>query len=94
MTRPTTQREKASALLQRAASPLSTAAMAGMDEQKAWFRDLSAEDRSWVGMIVQAGIRGFTTWFRDHGDSWDLSTEADSAIAAQVFGAAPRAWPA
>ncbi len=65
--------------------------MAGMDEQKAWFRDLSAEDRSWVGMIVQAGIRGFTTWFRDHGDSWDLSTEADSAIAAQVFGAAPRA---
>lgn len=65
--------------------------MAGMDTEKAWFRDLSAENRSWVGMIVQAGIRGFISWFRDHADSWDLSTEADSPIAAQVFGAAPRA---
>ncbi|KQY51695.1 MULTISPECIES: PucR family transcriptional regulator [unclassified Nocardioides] len=91
MTRPTTPREDASALLQRAVGPLSTAAMAGMDTEKAWFRDLSAENRSWVGMIVQAGIRGFISWFRDHADSWDLSTEADSPIAAQVFGAAPRA---
>lgn len=65
--------------------------MNGMDQQKAWFRELSAEDRSWVGMIVQAGIRAFVTWFRDHGDSWNLSVEQDSAIAAEVFGAAPRA---
>ena len=25
----------------------------------------SAEDRSWVGMIVQAGIKGFVDWYRD-----------------------------
>ena len=30
-----------------------------------WFRELSAEDRSWVGMIVQAGIRGFVDWYRE-----------------------------
>ncbi len=65
--------------------------MAGMDAQKAWFRDLSAEDRSWVGMIVQAGISEFVRWFGEHDDSWSLSTEKDSALAAQVFGAAPRA---
>nr|WP_246280579.1 helix-turn-helix domain-containing protein [Nocardioides daedukensis] len=77
--------------LQRAAGQLGTAAMAGMDTQKAWFRDLSAEDRSWVGMIVQAGISEFVRWFGEHGDSWQLSTETDTAIASQVFGAAPRA---
>ncbi len=65
--------------------------MTRMESDKVWFTDLSAEDRSWVGMIVQAGIRGFVTWYRDHGDSKTVSTDADSAIAAQVFGAAPRA---
>ena len=65
--------------------------MTAMDTQKSWFREMSAENRSWVGMIVQAGIRGFITWFGHHGDTWDLSDEADSPIAAQVFGAAPRA---
>ena len=30
--------------------------------------ELSAEDRSWVGLIVQAGIRGFVDWYRDSGD--------------------------
>ncbi|MBD8869942.1 helix-turn-helix domain-containing protein [Nocardioides sp. MJB4] len=65
--------------------------MARMDSDKEWFRDLSAQDRSWVGMIVQAGIQGFIHWYRDHAESWTLSTETDSAIAAEVFGAAPRA---
>ena len=43
-----------------------------------------------MGMIVQAGIQGFVTWYRDHGDP-HRRHDADSAIAAQVFGAAPRA---
>ena len=54
-----------------------------------WFRELSAEDRSWVGLIVQAGIRGFVDWYRDPGDP--TTPPADSALAAAVFGAAPRA---
>ena len=29
-----------------------------------WFAELSAESRSWVGQILQAGIQGFVDWFR------------------------------
>jgi hypothetical protein len=88
---PSALREEASDQLFREVGTLSTAAMTRMESDKAWFTDLSAEDRSWVGMIVQAGIQGFVTWYRDHGDSRTVATDADSAIAAQVFGAAPRA---
>src|SRR3546814_6299657 len=42
-------------------------------------------------MIVQAGISEFVRWFGEHGYSWQLSTETDTAIASQGFGAAPRA---
>lgn len=84
-------RERAATLLIRAVGTLSTAAMARMDEEKRWFRELSAEDRSWVGSIVQAGVTGFAEWFRGHDESWDLSTDSDAAIAADVFGAAPQA---
>src|SRR3546814_17049765 len=42
-------------------------------------------------MIVQAGISEFVRWFGEHGYSWQLSTETDTAIASQVFGAGPRA---
>lgn len=49
-----------------------------------WFSGLSAQDRSWVGLIVQAGIRQFVEWY-DRGDAPDLVP-----LAASVFGAAPR----
>jgi hypothetical protein len=55
-----------------------------------WFRDLPAEDRAWVGQIVQAGIQGFVEWYEsDAGTTGALW--ADSAVAASVFGVAPRA---
>jgi sugar diacid utilization regulator len=50
-----------------------------------WFAELSAESRSWVGQILQAGIQGFVDWFR-LGD--DDAPPDDTAAA--VFGAAPR----
>lgn len=71
--------------LQRAAGALSTAAMSRMETDNAWFRDLSAQDRSWVGSIVQAGIRGFVDWYRD-----DADQVPGTALAASIFGAAPR----
>ena len=43
------------------------------------------EDRSWVGTILQAGVRGFVDWFEKGGDS---SGPASRHLA---FGAAPRA---
>src|SRR3954465_717105 len=50
-----------------------------------WFAELSAESRSWVGQILQAGIQGFVDWFRlDDDDAFPGDT------AAAVFGAAPR----
>ena len=81
MSTPSALREEASDQLLREVGTLSTAAMTRMESDKAWFTDLSAEDRSWVGMIVQAGIQGFVTWYRDHGDSRTVATDADSAIA-------------
>ncbi|GAA2143542.1 fatty acid biosynthesis transcriptional regulator FasR [Nocardioides koreensis] len=62
--------------------------MARMETGMPWFRELSAEDRSWVGLIVQAGIRGFVDWYRSEAGRPD---ESGSAVAASVFGAAPRA---
>jgi hypothetical protein len=80
-------RERAAAALSRSSGALSTAATARMDADMPWFRELKAEDRSWVGLIVQAGIRSFVEWYRA-GGSGPLE---GSEVASSVFGAAPRA---
>ncbi|MBB3044070.1 helix-turn-helix domain-containing protein [Nocardioides sp. LMS-CY] len=80
--------ERAAEALQRATGALATAATARMDQDMAWFRSLSAEDRSWVSMIVQAGIRGFVDWYRLADDQ---PAPAGGEMVASVFGAAPRA---
>jgi sugar diacid utilization regulator len=72
----------------RSAGALSTAAIARMETDMAWFRELSAEDRSWVGVILQAAIRSFVDWYRNEDLAPDL---VDKELAAAVFGAAPRA---
>jgi hypothetical protein len=69
--------------LQKSVGDLTTAALARMERDMPWFQQLSAENRSWIGLIVQAGINGFVTWYR--------SPEADAPLTAEVFGAAPRA---
>ena len=61
--------------------------MARMDDEMPWFAELSAEDRSWVGVIVQAGIKSFIDWYADEVRHPELD---GTAVAAQVFGAAPR----
>ncbi|HSE71406.1 MAG TPA: helix-turn-helix domain-containing protein [Nocardioidaceae bacterium] len=69
--------------LQASVGSITTAALARMDRDLPWFRQLSAEDRSWIGLIVQAGINAFVTWYRD--------PDPHSPLTAEVFGAAPRA---
>ena len=69
--------------LQKSVGTLTTAALTRMERDMPWFRSLSAEDRSWIGLIVQAGINAFVTWYRD--------PDPGSPITAEVFGAAPRA---
>ena len=79
--------DRAAEALTRATGSLSTAATARMEADLAWFRDLSAEDRSWVGVIVQAGIQGFVDWYSHRGRPVPGAT----VLASAVFGAAPRA---
>ncbi|WP_285775726.1 helix-turn-helix domain-containing protein [Microtetraspora sp. NBRC 13810] len=62
---------------------LGTAAMARMDERLPWFRALSAEDRSWVGLVAQAGIAAFVEWFQHA----DVGRPTPSI---EFFGTAPR----
>ncbi|GAA1807032.1 fatty acid biosynthesis transcriptional regulator FasR [Nocardioides hankookensis] len=92
-TRPTksaasTPHERAAEALQRATGALATAATARMDQDMPWFSALSAEDRSFVSSIVQAGIRGFVDWYRLAGDE---PAPAGGEMVASVFGVAPRA---
>lgn len=73
--------------LRAASGSLSTAAVARMEADLSWFRELGAEERSWVGMIVQAGVKGFVDWFAEGG----ATDPDDDEVVIQVFGAAPRA---
>ncbi|MFC4786529.1 PucR family transcriptional regulator [Nocardioides sp. MAHUQ-72] len=88
-TSPVVPSRRAADALQRSTGAMSTSAMARMEADMRWFRELSAEDRSWVGLIVQAGIRGFVDWYRL--ESGQPDDGGGSAVAASVFGAAPRA---
>jgi hypothetical protein len=44
---------------------LAAAAMRRLDDDLEWYRALPAEDRSWVGLVAQAGITAFVTWYAD-----------------------------
>ena len=68
--------------LQGATGALATAAMAAMDANLPWFGKLSAQDRSWIGLVAQSGISAFVEWFRD--------PEAHSSMPTRIFGSAPR----
>lgn len=80
------QRSRGSAATQRrierSSSALSTAANKRMETHYDWYRALSAEDRSWVGLVAQAGIAAFIAWYRDPSDTPQISVD--------VFGTAPR----
>lgn len=68
--------------LRRRTGTLATAALQRMDERLPWYRALAPGDRSWVGLVAQAGIAAFIAWYSD--PSGELEITAD------VFGTAPR----
>ncbi len=74
--------EATRARVARAAGDLGAAAVQQMETDHAWYRGLSAENRSWVGLVAQAGISSFLDWFG--GD------QEHTAVTADVFGTAPR----
>jgi sugar diacid utilization regulator len=81
---PATERGAIARRLQLAVGSLTTSTLTRMEREMPWFRGLSAEDRSWIGLIVQAGIQAFVTWYAEPAD-------ASPPVTADVFGVAPQA---
>ena len=48
-----------------------------------WFREMSAEHRSWLGLVAQAGVAAFVDWVKH-------PERGRPAVAGEVFGTAPR----
>jgi hypothetical protein len=69
--------------LERAMGALGTAAMASMEQRLAWFRAMSAENRSWIGLVAQAGIAAFVDWVKH-------PQRSRPSVAGEVFGTAPK----
>src|SRR4051812_10725483 len=67
--------------LRRMSAKLTTEAVAGMAALP-WFTSLPPEERSYVGLVVQAGLDEFASWLRDPSQA----PKADPAI----FSVAPR----
>jgi len=68
--------------VERATGALGTAAISAMDQRLPWFRNMSAENRSWLGLVAQAGIAAFIDWIRH--------PERNRPAVTEVFGTAPR----
>lgn len=68
--------------LEQSVGTLTNATIALLHERFPWFQRLSAEERSWIALIAQAGISTFVEWFRNPGPG--------PAVTAEVFGNAPR----
>ena len=68
--------------IERAVGALGTAAIAAMDKRLPWYRNMSAENRSWLGLVAQAVIAAFLDWIRH--------PERDRPAVTEVFGTAPR----
>jgi hypothetical protein len=46
--------------LEKATGSLANAAIGRMEQKFAWYRNMPPENRSWVGLVAQAGIAAFT----------------------------------
>ncbi|HVW79496.1 MAG TPA: helix-turn-helix domain-containing protein [Mycobacteriales bacterium] len=68
--------------IERQSGALANRAQQRMAETLPWFAAMPALPRSQVGLLVQAGIRGFAEWLRQ--------PEAGARITAGVFDVAPR----
>ena len=74
--------EATSRAVERSAGELATLASQRMEEHLRWYRDLSAEERSQVGLVAQAGISQFIAWFHQE--------ESHPPSAISIFANAPQ----
>jgi hypothetical protein len=75
-------KEQTLAWLRTISGELSTATLKRLDDTLPWYGDMPPGRRSAVGLVAQAGITSFISWFDD--------PKSTPWIAADVFGAAPR----
>lgn len=68
--------------LEGSADLLSTAAIARLESSYEWYGRLTADERSWVGLVAQAGIHAFIAWYRD--------PQSTPPMPLDVFATAPR----
>jgi len=78
------ERTKAQTLarLRKLSGELSSATLKKLDDTLPWYRGMPPGRRSAVGLVAQAGISSFISWYDD--------PQSTPWIAADVFGAAPR----
>lgn len=67
--------------IEHAAGALATASVARMDETLPWFRQLPADQRSWVMLVAQAGVQSLVEWLQRGGDQ---------EISDEIFDVAPQ----
>ncbi len=71
--------------MQGAVGDLTKISLARMEREMTWFAELPAEQRAWIGMVLQAGFTSLVTWYRNPG-------QPAPPLAAEVFGNAPRSF--
>ena len=77
-----TVRADISRRLQALSDEMAAVALGEIAADHPWFDELDAEFRSWIGLVVRAGVDGFVDWFSDR-----LSPDGPT----NIFAAAPRA---
>ena len=75
-------KEQTLAWLRTISGELATATLKRLEDTLPWYGDMPPGRRSAVGLVAQAGITSFISWFED--------PKSTPWIAADVFGAAPR----
>jgi hypothetical protein len=69
--------------IEQATGRLATQSVARMDDALPWFRELPADQRSWVTLVAQSGLQSYVDWLRSPDDVLRLTGD--------VFASAPRA---
>lgn len=68
------------ARLHEANATLTASALRRLEAEVRWYRELSAQERSWISVVAQYGIQSFLTWYDD----------PSAAVGSrEIFGAAP-----
>lgn len=68
--------------MRKASAAIATESLARMEEALPWFPGMSPNQRSWIGLVAQAGVASFAEWL--------AHPHAEHDITGGVFATAPR----